>query len=87
MISSHSHLISTTVVAAVESDGAVKQVSNGVQAHETLLDRAERNVHRVGDGEFWVDVVQVPLKRFALQLLPQLRSGLDAVGEKRQNEV
>jgi hypothetical protein len=71
-------------VAAVEANGAIKQVSNSVQAHQTLLDRAKCNVHGVGDGQFWVDVVQVPLKGFALQLLPQLHSALDAVGDKRQ---
>jgi hypothetical protein len=86
-ISSHPHLISTTIVAAVESDCAIKQVSNSVEAHEALLDGAERNVHGVGDGQFRVHVVQVPLEGFALQLLPQLHSALDAVGEKGKSGV
>lgn len=76
------YLISTTVMATVESNCSIKQVSDSVQAHQTLLDRAERYVHGVRDGQFRVDVVQVPLERFALQLLPQLHSGLDAVGKK-----
>jgi len=73
-------------MAAVETNRSVQQVSHGVQTHETLLDGAKGDVHRVGDGKFRVHVLEVPLKGFALQTLPQFHSGLDAAEIANRNQ-
>jgi hypothetical protein len=71
-------LVAAGVVALVEGDGAVDQVSHRVQAVHALSQLPHVRGRRLGDGQFGVDVLQVPLEGLALQPVPQLQALRDA---------
>lgn len=73
-----SYLITTGVVAGVQSDPASGSAPVSVQAKGLVLNGSDGASRGVAGSwqmfqELWVNVIHVPLERFAMQLFTQLQ--------------